>query len=188
MGLFGNKKNKDIVVKQEKSEKKAYTEIKVVPGKMAGSGTTLVTEMQEIKAEMQAEDIEKVTEPTMVQPQAEFAATEALQENTPEMKEQSSAESYKPLSDTGPLPELDIPDAVFEKEPQAALQESRDYIAILLKDLEEVRKENEQLRIPKQEKNLWKGFAVILSLVIVAGLVCFLWFYAFVYRKAVETN
>lgn len=87
-------------------------------------------------------------------------------------------------SDTGPLPELDIPDTVFEQEPQSALQESRDYISILLKDIEEIRQENERLRIPKQEKNPWKVFAVILSLVIVLGIVCFLWFYTFVYRKA----
>ncbi len=90
------------------------------------------------------------------------------------------------VSDTGPLPELDIPDTVFEQEPQSALQESRDYIAILLKDLEEVRQENERLRIPKQEKNPWKVFAVILSLVIVAGLVGFLGFYTLVYRKAID--
>jgi len=198
MGLFGNKKNKDIVVKQEKAGKKAYTEIKVVPGKMAGSGTTLATEMQEIRPEPNA--IESVSEEAVKETQQTVAAgdtvqkventvsAEALQEGITEIKEQPSAESYKPLSDTGPLPELDIPDTVFEKEPQSALQESRDYIAILLKDLEEVRQENAQLRIPKQEKNPWKVFAVILSLVIVAGLVCFLWFYAFVYRKAVEAG
>jgi len=90
--------------------------------------------------------------------------------------------------DTAPLPELDIPDAVFEVPPTEALQESRNYIGILLKDMEELRQENERLRFPKQEKNPWKVFAVILSLVIVAGLVGFLWFYAFVYRKAVETG
>lgn len=93
-----------------------------------------------------------------------------------------------PVSDTGPLPELDIPDTVFEADVTSELQESRDYITILLKDLESVRQENEQLRIPKQEKNPWKVFAVILSLVIVAGMICFFWFYAFVYREAVTVS
>lgn len=153
MGLFGSRKGKKAVGKPEKAEKKAYTEIKVVQGKMAGSGTTLVTEMQEIKPESVAEPVVQLND-----------------------------------VDTCPLPELDIPDTVFEQDTQSALQESKDYIAILLKDLEEVRRENEQLRIPKQEKNPWKVFAVILSLVMVAGLICFLWFYAFVYRKAVESG
>lgn len=122
MGLLGDKKN-------------------IAEG---GADTLPVTEMQEIKAELQER-----------------------------------------LSDTGPLPELDIPDTVFEQGTKAELQESRDYIAILLKELDEVRQENEQLRFPRREKNPWKVFAVILSLVIVAGIVGFLWFYVFVYGKAI---
>lgn len=182
MGLFGSRKNKNTAGKPEKDEKRAYTEIKVVPGKMAVSGALLATEMQEIKPEAQPEAAETVETPVM---QTEEAVAPVIQERETEHEQQMEE---KPLSDTGPLPELDIPDAVFEKEPQSALQESRDYIAILLKDLEEVRQENEQLRIPKPEKNPWKAFAVILSLVVVAGLVCFLWFYAFVYQKAVEAG
>lgn len=99
-----------------------------------------------------------------------------------------SEESAKTLVDTAPLPELDIPDTVFEKEPNAALKESHDYIGILLKDMEQLRQENERLRTPKRERNPWKPFAVILALVIVAGIVWFLWFYAFVYKKAIETG
>lgn len=200
MGLFGNKKKKSIAVKPEKTERKAYTEIKVVPGKMAGSGTPLVNEMQEIKpdsepavnsnaAAVETQEIKQtVVVSEAVKPVEHVVSAETLQDETPARNAQSSVESYKPMADTGPLPELDIPDTVFEKEPQSALQESRDYIAILLKDLEEVRQENAQLRIPKQEKNPWKTFAVLLSLVIVAGLVGFLWFYTFVYRKAVEAG
>ena len=96
------------------------------------------------------------------------------------------AELQERVSDTGPLPELDIPDTVFEQGTKAELQESRDYIAILLKELDEVRQENEQLRFPKREKHPWKVFAVILSMVIVAGMVGFLWFYVFVYGKAID--
>jgi len=186
MGLFGNKKTKNRAVKPEMPEKKAYTEIKVVPGKMAGSVAPLVAEMQEIKPELQADVMETVAEKA-TQSETELAVG-AVQSMVLEECKQQPVSSYKPMSDTGPLPELDIPDTVFEKEPQTALQESRDYISILLKDLEEVRQENEQLRIPKQEKNPWKVVAVILSLAIVVGLVCFLWFYAFVYRRTVEAG
>lgn len=105
-------------------------------------------------------------------------------QNPVEMQEMQAALPQ----DTSPLPELDIPDTVFEKEPDAALKESHDYIGILLRDMEQLRQENERLRVPKRERNPWKAFAVILSLVIVAGIVWFLWFYAFVYRKAVETG
>ena len=89
MGLFGNKKNKKIAVKPEKDEKKVYTEIKVVPGKMAGSGTPLVTEMQEIKPETQSAVSDSVAENAI--------SAEALQDETPEKKEQASAESYNTL-------------------------------------------------------------------------------------------
>ena len=179
MGLFGNKKKKNNTGKTEKADKKAYTEIKVVQGKMASAAPGLATEMQEIKAESEtvARESVKQTEPA-----------EQIQENVTNESEQPSDTAYSSMHDTAPLPELDIPSHVFEQEPQSALQESRDYIAILLKDLEEVRQENEQLRIPKQEKNPWKAFAVILALVIVAGMVGFLWFYTFVYRKAIESG
>ena len=107
---------------------------------------------------------------------------EVMPETIAETTTENIAETVV-VSDTGPLPELDIPDTVFEQTAQPELQESRDYIAILLKDLEEMRQENERLRIPKREKNPWKIFAVVLSLVIVAGLVGFLWFYIFVLIK-----
>ena len=190
MGLFGNKKKKNSTGNTEKTEKKAYTEIKVVPGKMASGTPALPTEMQEIKAEaetvVQEADVERGVEPVVKTEQTEPA--EQVQESVANECEQPSDTAYKPMQDTAPLPELDIPNHVFEQEPQSALQESRDYIAILLKDLEEVRQENEQLRIPKQEKNPWKAFAVILALVIVAGMVGFIWFYSFVYRKVVESG
>ena len=186
MGLFGSKKNKNIAGKTEKTEKKIYTEIKPEP-------QTDIPEL--VKTEGKQQDPELVTEPVIQEFEAERVAEPQMKEAEPAEAEarrisveHEQNQEKKPLSDTGPLPELDIPDTVFAKEPQSALQESRDYIAILLKDLEEVRQENERLRIPKQEKNPWKVLAVILSLVIVAGLVCFLWFYTFVYRKAIETG
>lgn len=116
----------------------------------------------------------------------------ALPQETIDLPQEAEAvlteEPVKEMGDTAPLPELDIPDTVFEKEPNAALKESHDYIGILLKDMEQLRQENECLRTPKRERNPWKAFAVILALIIVAGIVWFLWFYAFVYRKAIETG
>ncbi len=106
------------------------------------------------------------------------------QENTT----QNPVEMQEMQADTAPLPELDIPDTVFEKEPNEALKESHDYIGILLKDMEQLRQENEHLQAAKNEKNPWKPFAVVLALVIVAGIVWFLWFYTFVYKKAIETG
>lgn len=171
MGLFGKKK-KNAEVKPENKEKKAYTEIKVVQGKPAAPAAPLAVQMQEIKP-VEPDTDAVVPEQEAVMPQDAVVPEPAV---------------VTPSENTEPLPKLDIPDTVFENESKSALQESRDYIAILLRDLEEVRQENERLRIPKQEKNPWKVFAVLLSLVIVAGIVCFLWFYTFVYRKAVETG
>lgn len=191
MGLFGNKQKKRAEVNSERKAKKDYTEIKVVQGKMAEAKEPAVTEMQEIKQTVPSEETVTATEFTAVnevttETEAVREAENALSEGAEENSATVSIAVEKSALDTTPLPELDIPDTVFEKVPNELLQENRDYIAILLKELEEAKQENEQLRIPRQEKNPWKVFAVILSLVIVAGVVWFLWFYTYVYQGATD--
>ena len=190
MGLFGNKKKKSGDAKPERKAKKDYTEIKVVQGKMAESREPGATEMQEIKQSVPAEETTTATEAVEVRETATVAEAVVVSETATAAETvvvSEEATETEVVQDTAPLPELDIPDTVFEKVPQEILQENRDYIAILLTELEKAKQENEQLRIPRQEKNPWKVFSVILSLIIVAGVVWFLWFYTYVYHGTTDT-
>ncbi len=80
------------------------------------------------------------------------------------------------------LPKLNLPDSVFEEDPpqfrpDITLQDTKEYIGLLLKELETVKLENAQLKIPKkEERNIWKGITVVLLLLICGAVLWYIFF------------
>lgn len=131
--------------------------------------------------ESQVEVTEIIAPPPMNQQAVESSdSTENQQsvESSDSTENQQSVESSDYTENQqNSLPILDIPAYIFEEEvprfrPDITLQDTKEYIGILLKELETTRQENAQLKIPKQEgKNPWKVLTAALLLLLIVGTI-----------------
>ncbi len=77
------------------------------------------------------------------------------------------------------LPMLNLPDSVFREDVKKmvqddTIQDSKEYIGIILSELEETKSELAKARIPAPEKkNIWKGISVVLLLVLACWVLIF---------------